>query len=347
MESWLLCIEKLKELLDAREDLTKALTDAIQKAGFPEIQNLGDYFLFLERMLTEIPTRRQMSPATERFHYIVNCSPGGLLQKDDDFQQWLVAFSKDHGSFLDTTASAKALDTFISDPEYHIREYDPGPSGWLTFNQFFARKVKPGQRPVTAPCNDNVIVSAADSVYLGCWPIDERAKLTVKGQSWTISQLLHGSSWHEKFAGGVFTHSYLDTNDYHRFHVPVAGMVREAKVIPGRVFVEEVKDKEGRLTTKDDIGFQFRQTRGILILESAVGYVAVIPVGMGHVSSVNITAEPGVSLVKGEEFGYFSYGGSDMVLLFQHGKIEFTARPGMHYKQGEQIAVTSPSSKDL
>ena len=96
--------------------------------------------------------------------------------------------------------------------------------------------------------------------------------------------------------------------------------------------------ENGRFTTRDDVGYQFRQTRGTLVLDSPIGYVAAIPVGMGHVSSVNITAEPGTILRKGEEFGYFAYGGSDMVLLFEDANMGFTATPGTHFKQGEQIA---------
>ncbi len=75
----------------------------------------------------------------------------------------------------------------------------------------------------------------------------------------------------------------------------------------------------------------------MIIIESAVGYVAVLAVGMGHVSSVNITAEEGTYLVKGDEFGYFSFGGSDMILLFEPNQIELTAEEGKHYKMGEAI----------
>jgi phosphatidylserine decarboxylase len=344
MKPWLACIEQLKNILETRPDLMSSLESAIQRASFPEITNLSEYFQLLTGLLTHIPTMREMNPATEKFHYIVNCSPGDLLQTDETFQQWLVAFSKDHGSFLDTTESAEGLDTFINDPSFKIEDYYRGPSGWLTFNQFFARSVKPGKRPVDAPCNDNFIVSAADSKYLGCWSINGQARLAVKGETYSISQLLAGSPYSDRFSGGLFTHSYLDTTDYHRYHTPVCGIVKEARVIPGRAFVDEVK-ANGKLTTRDDVGFQFRQTRGILILESPIGYVAAIPVGMGHVSSVNITAEMGSSLSKGQEFGYFGYGGSDMVLLFEQ-QIKFTAKTDTHYQQGQALAHAR-QGKDL
>ena len=81
-------------------------------------------------------------------------------------------------------------------------------------------------------------------------------------------------------------------------------------------------------------------TRGFIIIESAIGFVAVMPIGMGHISSINFSAEEGSSLTKGEEFGFFAFGGSDIVMLFEAGKIQFTAKEKTHYKkQGEQIAV--------
>ena len=67
------------------------------------------------------------------------------------------------------------------------------------------------------------------------------------------------------------------------------------------------------------------------------GLVAVLPIGMAQVSSVNLTAEVGAALVKGEEFGFFSFGGSDIVTLFEAGKVTFDAMVGTHYNQGRAI----------
>jgi phosphatidylserine decarboxylase len=50
-----------------------------------------------------------------------------------------------------------------------------------------------------------------------------------------------------------------------------------------------------------------------------IGIVAVIPVGMAHVASVVLTSIEGTHMAKGEEFGYFQFGGSDIIVLFQQG----------------------------
>jgi phosphatidylserine decarboxylase len=330
-------VKDLSLLLHSREDLKHALAISIQKAEDPEIKTLDDYYLFLDDILTEIPQQREMATSSTKFHYLISQSPDDVLKTDPAFLEWLVLFSRSFGDFLDTTESAGSLDTFINDPSYHIDDYYQGPSGWLTFNQFFARHVKPGRRPVADSCNSRVIVAPTDSIYLGCWPIDAHSAITAKGVRYSIAQLLDDSPYGDKFRGGVFTHSWLDTTDYHRFHVPVGGTVKDVRKIPGNVVVKAIKKEDGSVETVDETGFQFTQTRGLVVMESAVGLVALLPIGMGHVSSVNITVEKGATLTKGQEFGYFCYGGSDMVMLFQAGRVSFTANCNTHYKQGEAI----------
>jgi phosphatidylserine decarboxylase precursor len=249
----------------------------------------------------------------------------------------MVAFAKEHGEYMDSSESAEELKRFTRDASYRIDDYYVGASGWLTFNQFFTRSVKPGRRPVAEPCNERVIVSPTDSVYLGCWPVHERGSVLIKGVEYSIDDLLAGSPYKHAFAGGLFAHCYLDSADYHRFHVPVGGRILESRVISGNVLVNVRRKADGSLEAIDDVGFQFRQTRGVFVIESALGPVAVLPIGMGHVSSVNLTAEVGVILRKGDEFGFFAYGGSDIILLFAAGRAVLTATPGRHYLQGERI----------
>jgi phosphatidylserine decarboxylase len=337
-EPWQKTINDLAALLSARSDLREAMEISIRQADYPDIRSLTAYYQFLNSFLTEIPTKREMGPAATKFHYLISQSPGDILKKDRAFLQWLTGFSQNHGAYLDTTESAGALETFINDPGYHIEDYDAGASGWLTFNQFFARHTKPGKRPVHEICNPSSIVAATDSVYLGNWRIAPDSTIKAKGVTYEITQLLDNSPYQDVFRGGLFTHSWLDTNDYHRFHVPVSGTVKEVRKIPGNVVVKAVKKADGTVETTDETGFQFTQTRGLVIIDSPIGFVALLPVGMGHVSSVNLTVEKGAVLAKGQEFGYFAYGGSDMVMLFQAGRVEFTATVNKHYKQGEKIA---------
>lgn len=332
-------VEELIRILEVKPELRGALEESITKADRSDTLTLTAYYQFLDDMVTMIPTERNLLPKCLEFYYLIDQSPQGKLQKDDLFQQWTLKFIKDWGNFLDTTESAEGLETLYTDPIYQIDDYMKAPSGWLTFNQFFARHVRPGKRPIDGLWDDSVVVSAADSVFHGQWDIDEDSQITVKGVEWSIHQLLDGSPFQDRFTGGMYVHSYLSAHDYHRFHVPVRGVVREVRNIPGRVILDVIKKENGSLDMTDGNTYQFTQARGLIIIESPLGLVAVLPIGMGQVSSVNLTAQVGATLAKGEEFGYFTFGGSDIIIMFEANKIKVTAQIGTHYNQGKEVAI--------
>jgi phosphatidylserine decarboxylase len=330
-------VEELIALLGSRPDLSDALGSSIRKANRPGIATLPQYCDFLDGMVRLIPEDRNLSPLMLKFYFLIDQSPGDFLQADAAFQRWTRKFAEDWGAFLDTAESAQGIGSFASDPSYHMGDYFVAPSGWLTFNQFFARQVRPGRRPVDGLCDDSVVVSPADSVFQGAWPIEDDSRILVKGLAWSVFELLDGSPYQDRFRGGVFTHAFLNVNDYHWFHVPVGGMVREARKIPGNVTMGVAEKPDGSLDFVDGTGYQFTQDRGLIVIDSPLGLVAVLPIGMAQVSSVNLTAEPGTVLHKGEEFGFFAFGGSDIVILFERGRVHLDAKVGTHYNQGRKI----------
>jgi phosphatidylserine decarboxylase len=187
---------------------------------------------------------------------------------------------------------------------------------------------------------------------MGQWPVDanssilvEDQRLSLKGLRWSLHQLLAGSPHADRFAGGVVTHVALRTFDYHRCHAPAAGTVLEARVIQGRAWldvkVEEASDEGGierRIEAVEGTGYQFLQTRGLVVQDTGAGLVACLPVGMAQVASVVITAEVGAVLRKGEEMGYFQFGGSDFVMVFEAAcRVRLAGTPGESFRQGQEI----------
>jgi len=330
-------VQELISLLKSMPHLADALKESICKANRPDIATLPQYYDFLNKMVTLIPTDRNLNQFVLKFYYLIDLSPGGVLQADTSFQGWMRKFAQNWGTFLDTTESARSLKGFFPDPSYHIEDYYPAPSGWLTFNQFFARQVRPGKRRVDGLYDDGVVVSPADSVFQGQWSIESDSKITAKGFTWSVIDLLAGSPYQDRFRGGLFTHSFLNVNDYHRYHVPVRGVIKEVRKVPGNVTMDVIQKPDGSLGIVDGTGYQFTQDRGLIVIDSPRGLVAVLPIGMAQVSSVTLTAEAGAELSKGEEFGFFSFGGSDIVTLFEAGKVQFDAKIGTHYNQGRQI----------
>lgn len=280
--------------------------------------------------------------------------------------QWIVTCAKAWGAYLDTPESAKEVQTFKDDPWFNWDEYMAPPSGYLTFNEFFARHTKPGMRPIAALNDDSVIVSQADCTMVGWWQIGQNSNIHLQQSkqvnkkpvviqskifTYSIEDLLKNSEYADRFKGGIFMHSFLNSTDYHRWNSPVQGKVLESRVIQGQAYlgveVDKIIDPDGcernHLSAVDGTGYQFFQTRGLIVIDSPIGLVACLPMGMAQVSSVTITAEKGVTLRKGEELGYFKFGGSDFVMCFERSSnVQITTQPNVHVQQGTCIGKAYP-----
>ena len=331
-------VSDLLTLMESRQDLRASVEAAIATADLQGIGNVDEFVAYLDGLVTLVPTEREVVPECLKFYYIVNQAPGDALNNDAQFNAWMKALVEARGAFLDTPASAAGIETFREATNYNIDDYIEGPSGWQTFNQFFAREVKAGRRPVAEPRNDRVVVSPADAVFMGQWPIDADSNITVKGANWAIAELLDGSPYEDAFEGGIYTHSFLYIDDYHRYHVPVAGTVKEVRNISGKVYMDVFREADGTLNVIDGDTYQFNQERGLVVIDSPeVGLVAVLPIGMAYVSSVNLTTEVGAELRKGDPFGYFLFGGSDIVTVFQDRNVVLDAEIGRKYLQGQRL----------
>jgi len=160
-------VANLIALLETRADLSDALTEAIDAAGVQGIGNLDAFYSHVDELVTWIPIEREIVPKVLSLHYVVNQAPGDALNEDRAFSDWLGQVASAWGTFLDTPASAAGIESFASLPDYNVDDYFVGPSGWQTFNQFFAREIRPGKRPIDDPRDDAVIVSPADATFMG------------------------------------------------------------------------------------------------------------------------------------------------------------------------------------
>ena len=340
-----------------------------------QIKNLNDYLDFINNFLTWVPTENETGKAAYdhiwEFYFILDQSPVKELQnkiiphdkapKLTPLSAWMVKYAKALGTFLDTPESLTpvSIKSFYASPNYNMDEYLRPNGDWKTFNEFFARHFKPGTRPIAAVNDQTVIVSPADSTFGGRWEILPNSGVTIKGLHWEIEELLEGSPFKDRFTGGIFMHAFLNTTDYHRQHAPVGGKVLESRFIPGQVYLQVVAEPvtgatdgdqcQHRLSpvrqfdAPDDAGYQFAQARGLVVLDTPIGLVAVLPIGMAQVSSVILTAEVGVTLRKGEEISYFQFGGSDIIVLFEaSSNVNLTAQVGNHHKVGTKIGEAYP-----
>ena len=222
---------------------------------------------------------------------------------------------------------------------YHVSDSSEYEDSWTCFNQFFYRELNPGTRPVANPELNTVITSPADCTYNQMFPIDsagnvidsngtkQTVRLKLTHTIGTVEELLDNDPASSAFYGGTFIHYFLSPYDYHRFHTPVSGDVLTCKPVSGLVYLNVTMSEEG-FDAPDSAtdGYEFHQARGVLIIDTSkaddpaqrIGKVAVIPVGMCQVSSVHMDGTlVGQAVGKGKEFGYFGFGGSDIIMLFE------------------------------
>ncbi|SFR55299.1 phosphatidylserine decarboxylase precursor [Robiginitalea myxolifaciens] len=328
----------------------------VKKEEYPEIfdnifQGLCAFYFLIDQPLPELEGQG-----------LVNNS----LQYYEPFAKWLVTFSQSWGSYLDTEESWNEAyyQMAFDDSNFGLQNgWYEDPSNWKTFNQFFARYLKsPDMRPIANPESDSVVVSFADSEPQGVWAIDSSSNLIAKGgvpvKSATLKSIANligeDSQYKDSFASGTFTHSFLNVNDYHRYHFPLGGTIKEARIIQGinptggQLWWDEENKRYG-FNPGAKTGWQMVETRGCVILETEnYGLVALMPIGMAVVNSVNFEENitPGTVVKKGDMLGHFAFGGSDFIMIFQEG-VTFRLEAPMqengnsyeHILMGEKLGV--------
>ena len=294
---------------------------------YDQIDQSLDYFYFInDQPLNELKNKGYYNPS---------------LQYHEPYRSWLISFVKEWGMYLSREGSWKDeyYKTALNDESFGLHKgWYEDPSKWRTFNDFFARHLKsPDQRSIASPNDPSIVSSPADSKPQGVWKIDRnsnivhRKGIAIKSNVFKSVAVLigEGSAYGNAFANGTLTHTFLDVNDYHRYHFPIGGTIKEVRIIrsddaAGGITTWDARTKRYVLDSSTP-GWQNIETRGCVIIDTEkYGLVALLPIGMSQVSSVNFedTVRAGSTVKKGDMLGHFLFGGSDFVLLFQ-GKVDF------------------------
>lgn len=225
-------------------------------------------------------------------------------------------FSKWYGWRMSRPESKQRVLPFIE--KYHINcnemagqsEYFP------TFNAFFARKLKREARPI-APEKD-AVVFPADGRHFAIPNLAENDGIFVKGVHFDLSELLRDTALAERFTRGAMLISRLCPVDYHRFHFPCAGMPGPTRQINGALF------SVNPIALRERPTLLWENKRTLTKLESEeAGDVLLMEVGATCVGSIKQTFRPNQPVAKGDEKGYFLFGGSCLITVFEPGRVRF------------------------
>ena len=218
--------------------------------------------------------------------------------------------------------------------------------GWQSYNAFFHREIKSSARPIAGPGDSKVIVAPNDgTLYRIAQNVRATDRFWLKGEPYSLRDMLGETEYLNRFVGGYVYQSYLSGADYHRWHSPVDGVVRDAVVVEGLMFSNLVNDITG---VASQAYYTAVNTRGLTFIEAddpAIGVVCVMPIGITEVSSITLTARPGDHVKKGDQLGYFGFGGSTIAAVFEKSAIDrFLVQPPPDYPAAGRQPAAAPGA---
>lgn len=249
-------------------------------------------------------------------------------------------FSKWYGSQMDKEESRLKILPFIKEYSLKTDEFLDQPESFRTFNEFFYRKLKPTARPFEQIYNH--VIFPADGRHFVIPDLSKVERIYAKGQSFDLAHLLGNQNLANDYQNGAMVISRLCPVDYHRFHFPVEGNLGETSLINGSLF------SVNPIALRKKISIFWENKRYCSILENqTLGKVIQLLIGATCVGTVNLTTKGNKFVNKGDEYGYFSFGGSCIITIFPPNSLRFNddlikqSRQGIEYyaKFGQHLGT--------
>ena len=232
-------------------------------------------------------------------------------------------FSRWYGWRMSQPASKARIRPFIRKYKLDEEEFDSDPEGFRSFNEFFSRKLKSDARPIEQ--ENAVAVFPADGRHLGVQDLSANLGFYVKGQKFDLPKLFQSEELAGRFRKGSLIISRLCPVDYHRFHAPVSGKISEARLINGSLF------SVNPIALRKRLSVFWENKRYLCMIDSDYhGKVAQFIVGATCVGSATFTFSQNQRVKKGDELGYFSFGGSSVLTLFEKDRLRISEDVQQH-----------------
>lgn len=239
-------------------------------------------------------------------------------------------FSKLYGFFQKSSISRYKIVPFIKKFEVDTSEFLEPISHFRSFNDFFIRRLKREKRPIVQ--EENRAALPADARYLVFPDLSAVSHFFVKGKQLDLRGLLKCDSLADEYARGAMVIARLCPVDYHRFHFPCDAIPEESQLINGTLY------SVNPIALKRNVKILSENKRVITKLATShFGNLLYIEVGATHVGSIHQTFQPHKMYAKGEEKGYFSFGGSCVILLFEPNRIRFDQDLLAHSAQNQEV----------
>jgi len=238
-------------------------------------------------------------------------------------------FSRFYGWRMRRPASARKIRPFVDRYGLDPEEFADPIAGFEHFDAFFVRKLRPATRPFSG--DSSVIAFPADGRHLAVADLSEHDGLWAKGQKFDLSRLLGSKQLADRYEGGAALISRLCPTDYHRYHFPCEGDAGNSELLNG--FLYSVNP----IALRQRVAYLWENKRSLTVLCSQpFGSVALLEIGATCVGSIVQTYLPG-PVKKGTEKGYFRFGGSMTMMLFERDRVIFSPDLLEHGAQGREV----------
>lgn len=223
-------------------------------------------------------------------------------------------FSSLYGLRQRSPQSRSRIEAFVRELGVDASEAARPLSSYPSLDAFFARRLRPGARPLEP--DPRALLSACDArtLVFSTWELE--VPLRIKGSQVTLTELTGDAALAQRFAGGGAVVFRLAPADYHRFHFPASGWAEPARRIAGPLHsVHPIALAAGAPS--------FRNKRAATLIQSeSFGDLLMIEVGALSVGTIEQTYRPG-RVARGDEKGTFHFGGSTVVLLSERGRVRY------------------------
>jgi phosphatidylserine decarboxylase len=227
-------------------------------------------------------------------------------------------FARIYAAVQRTGFSRRKIGKVIEEYGIDASEFVSSVEDFSCFNDFFTRELKKESRPLAG--DYLTAVTPCDAKYLVFESFPEDKPFTVKGAVYYLESLLRSEELARKYADGSMVVIRLDPTDYHYFRFPFDCVPGSPRLINGYLY------PVNPYTMYENFKRYLEDKRVVTTLRSDIfGEVLFIEIGATTVGTINQTFRPQQSYKKGDRKGYFSFGGSSVIMLFEKGKIEFDA----------------------
>ena len=224
-------------------------------------------------------------------------------------------FSKLYGYYCDTKISSKKIENFVKTFDIDMSIYNKTYDEYSSFNEFFIRSLNPNARLIDK--DSNTLISPCDGKLSAYADINLNNLVQIKGFTYSLKELVEDDEIYNLYNGGTCLIFRLCPTDYHRFHFIDDGVCGETTKIKGHYYsVNPIALKNVKKL------FCQNKREWSIFHSDNFGDVIYMEVGATCVGTIIQGYTPSSKIKKGEEKGYFKFGGSTVILFFKKDTVK-------------------------